>query len=46
MDPEVQKRYFDLRKQLSSLNYSTNFGLDAVDVVQQLFGDLIGTTES
>ena len=46
MDPEVQKRYFDLRKQLSSLNYSTNFGLDAVDVIQQLFGDLISTTES
>lgn len=46
MDPEIQKRYFDLRKQLSSLNYSTNFGLDAVDVIQQLFGDLISTTES
>jgi centrosomal protein CEP135 len=46
MDPELQKRYFDLRKQLSSLNYSTNFGLDAVDVIQQLFGDLISTTES
>lgn len=46
MDPALQQRYFDLRKQLSSLNYSTNFGLDAVDVIQQLFGDLISTTES
>lgn len=46
MDPELQKQYFDLRKKLNKLNYATNFGVDSIDLVQQLFGDLISTTES
>ena len=46
MDSELQRRYFQLRTQLSGLNYSCNFGLDALDVVQELFTDLISTTES
>lgn len=46
MDSEVQRRYFQLRSQLQGLNYSCNFGLDALDVVQELFTDLVSTTES
>lgn len=46
MDPLLQKRYFELRKQLVALNYNSNFGVDAIDVVQQLFTDLISTTDS
>jgi centrosomal protein CEP135 len=46
MDPELQHRYFELKKQLTNLNYSANFGIDAIDIVQQLFTDLISTTES
>lgn len=46
MDSELQRRYFQLRTQLSGLNYSCNFGLDALDVVQELFTDLVSTTES
>mmetsp|Transcript_21473 Transcript_21473/g.31144 ORF Transcript_21473/g.31144 Transcript_21473/m.31144 type:complete len:1310 (-) Transcript_21473:121-4050(-) len=46
MDPSLQQRYFDLRKQLTSLNYSSNFGVDAIEVVHQLFTDLVATTES
>ena len=42
----MQRRYFQLRTQLSGLNYSCNFGLDALDVVQELFNDLVSTTES
>ena len=42
----MQRRYFQLRSQLSGLNYSCNFGLDALDVVQELFTDLVSTTES
>lgn len=46
MDPDVQRRFFHLRNQLSALNYSCNFGLDAMDVVNELFTDLVATTES
>ena len=31
---------------MNGLNYSCNFGLDAMDVVQELFNDLVSTTES
>ena len=47
MDEEsVRQRYFKLRKQLNDLNYSTNFSIDGVDVIEQLLGDLVSTTES
>ncbi len=46
MDAELQRKYFQLRNQLSALNYSCNFGLDAMEVVQELFQDLVSTTES
>ena len=46
MDSEQQHRYFELKKQLTNLNYTANFGIDAMDIVQQLFSDLVSTTES
>ena len=39
-------RYYDLRKELSSLNYPSNFGVDALDIVSQLFSDLVSTNKS
>lgn len=46
MEPDLQQRYFELKKQLTNLNYSANFGVDAIEIVQQLFSDLVSTTES
>jgi centrosomal protein CEP135 len=46
MDTKLQDRYFRVRRELSGLNYSGNFGVDALDIVEQLFSDLVSTTES
>jgi centrosomal protein CEP135 len=46
MDQTTQQRYYDLRKQLSALNYNCSFGVDALDVVAQLFADLVATNKS
>jgi centrosomal protein CEP135 len=42
----MRNRYYDLRKELSSLNYPSNFGIDALDIVSQLFSDLVSTNKS
>jgi centrosomal protein CEP135 len=46
MDTKLQERYFRVRRELSGLNYSGNFGIDALDIVEQLFQDLVATTDS
>jgi centrosomal protein CEP135 len=46
METRLQERYFRVRRELSGLNYEGNFGIDALDIVEQLFHDLISTTES
>lgn len=46
MDTKLQDRYFRVRRELAGLNYSGNFGIDALDIVEQLFQDLVSTTES
>lgn len=46
MDTQLQDRYFRLRRELSNLNYVGNFGVDSLDIVEQLYRDLVATTES
>jgi centrosomal protein CEP135 len=46
METRLQERYFRVRRELAGLNYEGNFGIDALDIVEQLFHDLISTTES
>ena len=41
-----ESRYFNLRKKLAALNYPTQFGADALELVEGLFNDLINTTDS
>ena len=42
----LRSKYLRLRDKLGSLNYPTNFGIDAAEVVDQLLSDLISTTDS
>ena len=46
MESLEPNKYFQLRQQLTALNYPTTFGADAVDLVQRLLNDLVSTTDS
>eukprot|EP01041_Mallomonas_annulata_P013374 gene13374-28342_t len=42
----LRARHTQLKQKLYGLNYSNNFGIDAVETIDQLLTDLISTTES
>ena len=43
---EKQTRYYDLRNRLSEASYSGVFGIDSLDIVEELFNDLQSSSES